>query len=1324
MVAPTAGQADADRPTPGRAGRQGIEIMNNFLLFIGGLIVLILGALFAVPMFVDWNSYRGVFEEEASRLIGREVRVNGAVSLRLLPTPTVRFESVRVADTAGQTGEPFFRAGDFTLHLAVAPLLQGTIEATDIELKRPVLRIAFDEQGGANWRGLRRGDQRGFTPNNVALPSIKVTDGVLVVHGRTGDEKLRLEHINGEIGAPGLEGPYKARLTFTAGGSEQEARIATARAEEDGLVRFKATLRSIGAGASWALDGRLYDFQGRPSIKGDVTAKLPMSAGLAGAPRKAGAGEDAFDLKAALAADAGGFEVSDLAMTFEQDGRPQLLSGAIKGMWRDATALDASFASHWLDLDRIAGNGQKTLLGVIGRLADGLDWLPRTTRISVKTTIEQASLGGDVASNLVLALDRADQTITVRELRAAVPGGTRFEARGLIAGAGTPEQRFDGEAIARGASLARALGWAFRGLPVPEIARDGPYGVRAKVSIAAKEFSANDIFAELNGNGLNGSLSYSWGDASRLSVAVDGAEIDAGAIVIGDLGLAQLVAAVASGAPVHAAASSLTLPSVIRTRLNAGRLLLGDRSFRDVTADITLEAAGIGVDTLRLATDDGLGLELSGRIATSDARPKGSLGWLVTAASPAAAASAMALLGLPAEWQPASDRIAMLTPLRVAGTVGIGQRNAEARDIGFDGIANGSRVAGTLRLDASPKGLADSQTDFSIEMANPEVAMLLRQLLPAQAAAISERFGQGRGRLHVKGMGRIAAGVLALALLEAPGLAGEYAGRVGLANGRLALEGDARINGELARALAVAGLGARPGYQTTAIRGSARLLARDGAVRIDGSALQIGGAEVSARAHWPAAGDTEQLQVDVRASEVTVAGLLGLLLDGRGEPKDQAQGANAQSAWPDSAFELSILDRLPTTLRLETGQLKVAPGLLITDAALDIKLGGGKAAVSIASAKAAGGSLTGKLVLLKSSGGAELAADLRASGVNLALLAPAPAGQPAPTGKANVDVRLAGKAVGLRGLITSLEGKGQVELGAARLVHISPAALADAVAAAVGAKEQVGGADLRRQLAEKIAAGELVVGPRRLPLEIVEGQARLASLLVDTPEGRIASRSLLDLDTLRLDSEWRVELKAGAATDAKRAALPPVSVQFTGPLAALGSLQADVKADALEREITVRRMEREVEELERLRKEDQERARREAERLKALESQQPAAPAPAQPSQAPAPISAVPAAAPVPVPLPVPVPAQPSQAPAPISAAPAAAPVPAPLPVPAPAPVAAPAAPPPPAASDIPPKNDAAPGGGDPKSALPPPPAPRPAKRPQAGNPFRQDSGG
>src|SRR3990167_1723543 len=121
--------------------------MSNGLLYIAGLLSLALAALFAVPYFVDWNSYRGVFEEEASRVLGREVRVGGSVNLRLLPAPYVRFDKIRIADVGTEGGNSIFRADSFTMWLSVPPLLRGVFEANQVQLKRPVVQLAIDRNG-------------------------------------------------------------------------------------------------------------------------------------------------------------------------------------------------------------------------------------------------------------------------------------------------------------------------------------------------------------------------------------------------------------------------------------------------------------------------------------------------------------------------------------------------------------------------------------------------------------------------------------------------------------------------------------------------------------------------------------------------------------------------------------------------------------------------------------------------------------------------------------------------------------------------------------------------------------------------------------------------------------------------------------------------------------------------------------------------------------------------------------------------------------------------------------------------------------------------
>ncbi len=103
---------------------------------------------------------------------------------------------------------------------------------------------------------------------------------------------------------------------------------------------------------------------------------------------------------------------------------------------------------------------------------------------------------------------------------------------------------------------------------------------------------------------------------------------------------------------------------------------------------------------------------------------------------------------------------------------------------------------------------------------------------------------------------------------------------------------------------------------------------------------------------------------------------------------------------------------------------------------------------------------------------------------------------------------------------------------------------------------------------------------------------------------------------MKLDSEWQIEPRLNRPSSGGSAAayLPAVTVVYTGKLSALSSLEPTVSTAALERELSVRKMERDVDELERLRRQDQIRAKQERDRRKAVEAAPPPAPAPAPPA--------------------------------------------------------------------------------------------------------------
>ena len=104
-------------------------------------------ALFAAligPYFINWDDYKANFEAEAEKILGQPVRVLGAASATLLPSPSLTFTHVQVGDTEGK---PMMEVDRFEATIELMPLLQGEIRVVSMKLERPRVRVMVDDSG-------------------------------------------------------------------------------------------------------------------------------------------------------------------------------------------------------------------------------------------------------------------------------------------------------------------------------------------------------------------------------------------------------------------------------------------------------------------------------------------------------------------------------------------------------------------------------------------------------------------------------------------------------------------------------------------------------------------------------------------------------------------------------------------------------------------------------------------------------------------------------------------------------------------------------------------------------------------------------------------------------------------------------------------------------------------------------------------------------------------------------------------------------------------------------------------------------------------------
>lgn len=1186
--------------------------MSRFLISVGAILACLLAALFFLPQFVEWNHYRSIFEDEASRLLGRDVRVGGEVNLRLLPTPYIRFDRVRVAETRGGGGEPLLKADEFTIRLAVAPLFRGAIEATHVELARPVLTLVADNKGGGNWNSLGASTPRSiFVPRSVALHDVRIVDGAVILKDATGEELSRFEAQTAEFSAVGLDGPYKLQAALKSPTGQREVRLSTAKPEPDGSVRFKGTLRALDHGPSYTIDGQLVDLTGRTRVTGDLTASLPLpDDGSASKSRSARSdGPNAFNLRAALRADTEGVQFSDLSLSFDSGGQPQLATGEARFHWRDDQTARIRLESRWLDLDRIAsGTAEHSPIGQVARLAAAVDRLiPNAGQTQAAFTLDQATLGGEVVSGLRLTLDKTAGGLRLRELRASLPGGTRLETSGTMNPAKS-DGSFDGDMTLRGASLNRFLGWAGKGQALPELKHDGSFAMRGSVTIGSDRIAGRGMMLQLAGNALLGEVGWN-GETRQLTIAVEASELALSPLLHGELRPSALIASLLSrqeagnrtGAPrKDAAVGAPPIQSTVRVR--AGRLVVDTLAFRDVVADVDVDGDSVRVHQLKFTSEDGLAAQLRGTVTgLAGNTPKGSLGGDVSATQGASLRRFLEMLGIPEPLQPSQRRADALAPFRLGGTASIGVRGTSALDLSVDGMLGGSRLNARLLSDDPRLPWRQQRVDLTASLENAEISSLLAQLLPELLAAASEKGARTPARAMIKAVGTPARGLASLVAIDGPGTTGEFRGRLAVDDtASLAVEGEFRATAEdIGHAGSLVGLGRHPSLTGLPVQLVLGTKLAKNRLRFDASKAALGPVNILGQLDVDLAGARPRAEGRMRVGEVSLPRLTALVAESRSGLRDPAaaQGDGRTSLWPEGALDLSSIANIDAKIRLETPSLTLAPGIALSGAVMDAELDNGQLGIKLLEARALGGAATGELTIERVAAGANLRG--KAQLTNASLEAMTAADKPAAAGE--FALRLDFSSVGLspRGLVAALRGKGSLTLGSARLNRMSPAAINTAALAALAAPGENLAAELRRRLEEGLGAGAIALGPREVALDIADGVVRAEPVSLETPDGRVTASTTVDLESLSFDSEWRVEPKPASGRAAPgKGSLPGVTLVYVGRLAQLAAAEPRLQSEALERELSVRKMERYVEELERLRRQDEERVRHEADRLR------------------------------------------------------------------------------------------------------------------------------
>ena len=126
--------------------------MKKFLVVMGGLLVLVIGAALIVPFLVPVETYKAEIEQRTLEATGRKLTIAGPVSFSLLPSLAISARDVSFANAPGAANPNMALLDRLDVRLKLLPLLSGEVAIDSFVLEKASLNLETDRQGRGNWQ--------------------------------------------------------------------------------------------------------------------------------------------------------------------------------------------------------------------------------------------------------------------------------------------------------------------------------------------------------------------------------------------------------------------------------------------------------------------------------------------------------------------------------------------------------------------------------------------------------------------------------------------------------------------------------------------------------------------------------------------------------------------------------------------------------------------------------------------------------------------------------------------------------------------------------------------------------------------------------------------------------------------------------------------------------------------------------------------------------------------------------------------------------------------------------------------------------------------
>lgn len=425
------------------------SMRKKVLIGAGSVLGVLIVALLLTPFFLDPNSFKPQIAAQVKKATGRELVIDGPVTLSLLPVPSVTVTGIRFMNAPGAQSLNMVEVESVTATPSMLALLRGDIDLTEVNLVEPKIVLEIDAEGKANWEFTPSAGQavpttpKDVSPLPFALGNLTIENGALIFSDSKAGVSITAESATLTAAVGSRSGHYSMVGTATVNGMPLRVDLAVGPTAGDGLptslaleagggkLTFKGTLSELGPNAKAT---------GLASASAEsLSAFVASLAGLAGQPAPAMPAllASKFSFDGAIDLSQTRFAARDFKMALAGDSG----SGSLAVTLKPAPAVEGKLVLPRLDLDRALAALSEPSTPVAGKPATAA--APTTTggvsvldALTAKLSVEAAEVvyNKQAIRDVAIELDAKGGTIAVPKLAATLPGDMMLQARSTMSG--------------------------------------------------------------------------------------------------------------------------------------------------------------------------------------------------------------------------------------------------------------------------------------------------------------------------------------------------------------------------------------------------------------------------------------------------------------------------------------------------------------------------------------------------------------------------------------------------------------------------------------------------------------------------------------------------------------------------------------------------------------------------------------------------------------------------------------------------------------------------------------------------------------------------